>query len=438
MANARVSRTCFGKCLAPAMGAALASALLLILTAATAAEAQTYTVLHNFTGGTDGATPASTLTLDRAGNLYGTTYAGGTGYGGVFKLKKAGSGWTFGSLYNFAGGSDASYPVLSPLVFGPNGTLYGVTYYGGGSGCEAEGGYGCGTVFNLHPRPNICPSISCPWEETVLYRFTGGADGANAMGPLVFDSAGNIYGTARQGGVSGCAGDGCGTVYELTQSGNNWTQSVLLSFPGQYEEGIPDSGVIFDASGNLYGTTQSCYTYLGGNVNGEAFELTPSGSGWTYSGIFTFGYPSGSSGYCPEAGLIFDPSGNLYTAAVRLGGVVDELSLSGGNWTLSNYYPLDPSNSGTCGPWSSLAMDTAGNLYGTTYCDGANGLGSVFKVNLTDGSYTDLHDFGGSDGEYPYGGVALDSEGNLYGTANEGGAGSSCTGGCGVVWEITP
>jgi uncharacterized repeat protein (TIGR03803 family) len=392
-------------------------------------HAQAYSVVHNFTGGTDGSTPLSGLTLDRAGNLYGNTSTGALGYGGVFKLKKVGSNFTFSSLYNFAGGNDGALPNLAPVVFGPNDTLYGTTYNGGGSGCS---GNGCGIVFNLQPPPTFCRSIDCPWTEKVLYRFTGGADGGNASGALVFDSSGNIYGTARQGGDSGCAGNGCGTVYKLTHSGSNWTQNVIYSFTGGSDQGLPDSGVIFDSSGNIYGTNQGCY----GN-SGTAFELTPQGSGWTYNLLYTFGSDGGN---CPLAGLIFDDAGNLYTATVIYSGKANELSFSGGSWTITNSYTFGQNNGDTCGPYGSLVTDGAGNFYGTTYCDGANGLGSVFKLTLTGGgfTYTDLHDFAGSDGANPESSVVIDSSGNLYGTASMGGTGTACTGGCGVVWEITP
>ena len=394
------------------------------------AQTQSYEVLHNFTGAADGGNPFTGLTMDKGGSLYGTTapsFAGGTGYGGVFRLKRVGSGWVFSPLYSFAGGSDGAEPV-SPVEFGPDGTLYGTTNQGAEGGCY--GGKGCGTVFRLQPAATACKTALCPWSETVLYRFTGGGDGGNPNGPLVFDQSGDIYGTARRGGQGVCEGYGCGTVYELTHSGNNWTQSVLYSFTGGSDEGLPDSGVIFDPSGNLYGTTQGCV-----GDNGTAFELTPAGLGWDYSTIFTFG---GSAGYCPVAGLILDSMGNLY-GATALSAAAFELTFSNGNWILSRFLSLG-SGGGDCGPQDALVMDSTGNLYGTTYCGGANGLGSVFKLTPSSGgwTYTDLHDFGGSDGAYPSCSLVLDSSGNLYGTASQGGTGSACTGGCGVIFEITP
>ncbi len=411
----------------------LAIALLATLVAAPALQAQTYTVLHNFTGGGDGANPSTGLTMDRSGNLYGTTYAGGSSHsGGVFKLKHQGSSYLFSSLYNFAGGSDGAAPY-GRLVIGPNGSLYGTTYQGADSGCA--NGNGCGTVFNLRPPATFCPSISCAWGETVLYRFTGGSDGGNPKGPLVFDSTGNnIYATTRGGGTAGCAGTGCGVVYKLTKSGNNWIQSVVYSFSGgSNDQGLPDSGLIFDPAGNLYGTTQGCYSTFSGTV----FELSPAGSGWTYSTLVVL---NGGFGQCPVAGLVRDQSGNLYGATAIDGGSVFEGTLSGSSWTFSLIKTLSGPNGTACGPFEALVMDSAGNLYGTGYCNGANSLGSVFKLTFSNGSwtYTDLHDFSGPDGAMPQSNLVIDSAGNLYGTASIGGTGTACTGGCGVAFKITP
>ena len=412
-------------------GLALVAGFGLTVVATPAAQAQTYKVIHNFTGGGDGGDPSAGLTIDRAGNLYGTNSVGGTGYGNVFKLQRAGSNWTLNSLYNFAGSNDGAGPNLAPVVFGPDGSLYGTTYKAAEGVCG--GGNGCGTVFKLQPPLKACKSALCPWQETVLYRFTGGSDGGNPEGPLVFDHTGNLYGTARAGGTSGCVGAGCGTVYKLTKSGSNWTQSVLYTFTGgSGDQGLPDSGVIFDPSGNLYGTAQGCYSGFYGTV----FQLTPAGSGWTYATIFNF--PGGIGG-CPVAGLVLDQSGELYGALALDSGAVFDATFSG-SWAFHLAYTLSGPAGQACGPFGALVMDSAGNLYGTTACDGANDLGSVFKLTPSSGTwtYTDLHDFNGSDGSNPYSNLVFDSSGNLYGTASTGGTGSACAGGCGVVFEITP
>ena len=176
--------------------AVLAIVFVLTVVAIPAAQAQTFTVLHNFTGGQDGANPWAGLTMDKAGNLYGTTYGGGAGYGTVYELKHKGQGWVFGPLHSFAGGSDdGAYPWYGALVFGPDGSLYGTTLAGGGgSNCD---GVGCGTVFNLKPSSIACKTTLCPWTENVLYRFDY-YDGAYPSGELAFDQAGNLYGTTAR------------------------------------------------------------------------------------------------------------------------------------------------------------------------------------------------------------------------------------------------
>lgn len=186
-------------------------------------QTQTFTVLHNFSGGTDGANPYAGITIDRAGDLQGTASGGGLGYGTVFKLKYSQSGYTFGLLHSFSGGSDGAYPY-NGVVIGSDGSLYGSTFLQGGSGCD---GAGCGTVFNLRPPATICKAILCPWVETGLYNFTGGNDGS---GPtqgtnLIFDQMGNIYGTTLSGGAYDQ-----GTVYKLTRSGGGWVESVIHQF----------------------------------------------------------------------------------------------------------------------------------------------------------------------------------------------------------------
>jgi len=421
----------------PAATAALAITFMLIAVATQSAQAQTLTVLHNFTGGQDGGSPNSGLTL-KGENLYGSTpLYGGFGYGAVYQLKHKISNWIFNPIYSFAGFSDGAHPAAR-MIFGPNGTLYGTTTYGGGSGCS---GYGCGTVFNLNPKPTACSAVLCYWNETVLYSFAGPPDGSGpGLGDLIFDQAGNIYGATMNGGSNGM-----GAVYELKPKGSGWTESVLYSFSGS-DGAYPANGMIFDNAGNLYSTT------IGGGVynRGTVFELTPSGSGWTEKVLHSF--QNSHDGANPYAGLIFDQSGNLYGATSNGsnsggppgGGTVFELTPGeNGNWTYTLIYSFNNFiGEYQCGPSSTLAMDGAGNLYGTTVCDGVNGGGNVWELTPSGGSwtYTSLHDFtGGSDGENPVCNVVFDSSGNLYGTTLNGGNLSDCGGsGCGVVWEITP
>ena len=427
MKGKKQSRSLIFRTSSRATTAALAIAIVFALTAVAtqAAQAQTLKILHAFTGGEDGASPFAGVTLDKAGNLYGTAYSGGAGYGTVYQLKYKNSNWTFNPLFSFNGSDGAR--LEARVIFGPNGTLFGTTY----------GNPVLGTVFNLRPFPSVCKTVLCPWMETVLFNFGGGDGSYPAYGDLLFDQPGNIYGTTSAGG------NGYGLVYELTPPGSWNTESVLYAFSGN-DGAYPQNGVIFDNAGNLYGTTEE-----GGLDNdGVVFELMPVRGGWTACTLYNF--RNGNDGRYPTAGLIFDQSGNLYGATSDGGsgggGTVFELTPSGNcTWTLKTLYSFTGSGGGGqyCGPWGTLVMDGAGNLYGTTQCDGVHNAGSVFKLTPSGGSwtYTSLHDFaGGSDGESPFCTVVFDVNGNLYGTAIFGGD-RDCIGagaGCGIVWEITP
>jgi len=159
------------------------------IVAVTTAQAQTFNVIYNFNDNAIGSEPNAGVTLDAHGNVYGTNMFYGAGYGTVYKLSNRSGNWVVSVLYTFTGGMDGAFPA-SRVVIGPDGSLYGTTSEGGGNGCQS---HGCGTVFKLSPSPNICRAISCPWEETVLYRFTGGPDGAAPEnGDIIFDSAGSI------------------------------------------------------------------------------------------------------------------------------------------------------------------------------------------------------------------------------------------------------
>ncbi len=410
-----------------ALAWAFLTAPLLALALTQPAESQTFQVIYNFTQH-GGANPVAGLTVDRGGSLYGTTaWGGATDNGTVFELKHMGSGFVFKTLYSFARGSDGGFP-LARVTIGPNGSLYGTTYVGG-IGDD-------GTVFNVKPPAKSCANILCPWNETVLYRFTGGDDGRNPWAGVTFDQSGNLYGAAVNGG-----GPGYGVVYELIPSNGNWTQRTLYTFTGGDDGANPLAGVIFDGAGNLYGATQA--GGLGGGFgNGVVYQLTPSGSGWTQHTLYEF--QDGSDGSEPQADLIMDGAGNLYgntPGGMNNGGTVFELATSGGGWTFNLLYDLN----GSLGPQDVLVRDNAGNLYGVTEADGLYGEGSVFKLTPTDNgwTYTDLHDFtGGSDGGFPASSLVSDSNGNLYGTTYEGGGNHNCPSGgdqgCGVIYEITP
>ncbi len=402
--------------------------------------AQNYQVIFNFTGA-NGEYP-SNLTADASGNLYGVTQAGGSSNGGtVFKLSRSGSGWTLTTLYDFKGGNDG-YDPMARVVFGPGGVLYGTTFFGGGGPCNLNGlGIGCGTVFKLQPPVTPCHSQPCEWNETVLYRFQGSSDGAYPYDEPIFDQSGNVYGTTVAGGqengtcLSGSEDVGCGTVYELTPSNGGWKESQLYTFAGTPDGFWPYSALAFDKDGNLYGTTRS-----GGSDNqGTVFELSPSGGSWTENEIYQFtGMSDGSQ---PYSAVVFDKGGNLYGAntsdAFGPGGVVFQLTPSGGTWTELTLYTFNSNFGVNFGPFANITLDSSLNIYGATYGSGLGcmmeGCGTVFELARSGAGWSDvlLYDFpGGNNGEFPQSNAALDAKGNLYGTTTTGGTDNE-----GVVFE---
>jgi uncharacterized repeat protein (TIGR03803 family) len=360
-------------------------------------------------------------------------------------LMLAGSAWSANTgklLHDFAGTPDGGYPQ-SDLIFDSQGNIFGTTYSGGtGGGCFG----GCGTVFEL------TPDAGGRYTERVIYSFQGSpVDGQNPQAPLIFDSAGNLYGTTVSGGI---AFGGSGTVFELSPGKNGtWTETVLHSFTGNQDGGNPQGGLIFDKKGNLYGTAAGGGTGVGcaGGILGcgVVFELTPSDGGWEETVLHDF-TNNHSDGWNPEAGLISDAEGNLYSTTYyggsepMGGGTVFKLASTSDGWQESVLYSFACEADG-CSPYSNLALDPAGNLYGATVGGGAaDGFGVVFKLTPgSDGSYTQsvIHTFGsGNDGRYAYGNPILDSAGNLYGTTDLGGGGTNtaCSNGCGTVYKLTP
>jgi len=386
----------------------------LITTLALVVHAQTFSVVHSFTGGAGGSDPEAGVTI-RGNALYGTT--GGSDCGTVYQLTHSGSNWSFSTL--------AALPhncyLIARVVFGPDGHLYGTS--------EVGGTYGYGSVFKLTPQVGPCRDAACYWTVNDLHDFGSGTDGTKPYrGDLIWDQQGNIYGTTLDGGAAGY-----GTVYELTPSGNGYSESVLHNFPGP--DGVfLGSGVIFDKKGNLFGAA-----YQGGtNDGGIIFELTyVPGAGWTEQTLYKF--QIASDGANPLGGLIFDAAGNLYGTTSQGGsgggGTVFELSPSGETWTYKVLHSLTVGQQ-YYGSWATLSMDGAGNLYGTTVTGGVYGRGNVFKLSNTANGwvYTSLHDFtGDTDGWSPYSNVTIDIDGTLYGTTAGGG-----DKGRGTVWMIKP
>ncbi len=376
------------------------------------AQAQTFTVLHEFTGGEDGGNPLGGVILDSSGNLYGTTLVGGAfGYGTLFKLDPTGKETV---LQTFMG-SNGLWPN-SRLLRDSAGNLYGTTYDGGTS----EGGacvHGCGTVFKIDPTG----------KETILHAFTGKADGSNPDGPPIRDAAGNLYGTTPLGGsFSGSCFGGCGVIFKLNNAG---TETVLYTFTGPDGEG-PDN-LLRDAAGNLYGTTSSG----GASGRGTIFKLDPAGKE-----TVLYSFTANTDGGYPD-NLIRDRAGNFYGTASLGGdlscqspygcGVVFKLTSSGKFTVLYSFTGADA----VFTPAGSLVKDATGNLYGTTV--GASG--AVFKLNPSR-KLTVLHNFTGG-GVDPIGGIIIDQQGNFYGTTASGGKGNCHyinAIGCGGIFKLTP
>jgi uncharacterized repeat protein (TIGR03803 family) len=365
----------------------------------------TFATLYSFRGGNDGSGPISAPIGDPDGNLYGTTIFGGThGLGVVFELAPDG---TETVLHAFKGGKDGAYP-RAKLTRRKDGTLYGTTTRGGGGGCGSDG---CGTVFSIAPDGT----------ETVLYAFTGSpGDGANPFWGVIQDSAGNLYGTTSSGADGGCQADtGCGVLFKLTPGGN---EKPLYTFQGSSDGGNPNSNLIRDESGNLFGAALS-----GGNKgdDGAIFKFNP-GSGEIVLQKFS------SKAFSP-AGLSMDRAGNLYT------------TLQGGLLGHGAVFRLAPDGSGGLvysfrggrdgdAALSGVIVDAAQNLYGTTLFGGGkdcggSGCGVVFRI-APNGTETILHSFKGSDGAVPAG-LLRNRKGSLYGTTFEGGAN-----GFGTVYKI--
>jgi uncharacterized repeat protein (TIGR03803 family) len=345
-------------------------------------------------------------------------------------------------LHNFGSGMDGTLPT-GGLIMDAAGDLYGTT---------AQGGvYGFGTVFEMSPREGGS------WTEKTLHNFgLYPTDGKSPVGGLIFDAAGNLYGTTGGGGDKSCNGSGyCGTVFELMPNGSGgWTEKVIHNF-GSDGDGVFPIGLILDASGNLFGVTGyggdfPCYIDYDNRGCGTAFIMTPNGSGgWTEKKLHNFG--SGEDGVYPWSQLSFDAAGNLYGTTIEGGvyggGTVFEMTpRENGSWTEKVLHNFGITHTDGTVPAGSLIFDTAGNLYGMTnyggdYIDNYpcyyQGCGTVFQLTPKEGGgWTErkLHSFGrGIDGTHPNARLIFDAAGDLYGTTEEGGSE-----GKGAVFEMTP
>ncbi len=410
----------------------------LIILASTCSLAQQYKVLYSFGAvSADGAGSIAGLLQDSAGNLYGTTYSGGTYLKGtVFELSPNGSGgWTETILYSFCANYsnfvclDGSEPGAA-LIIDSAGNLYGTTEAGG----STNAGGSAGVAFELSPPSQQGGA----WKETVLYKFCSNnvnnlcLDGYRPVASLVFDKTGNLYGTTVEGGT-----ENGGTAFELSHSQSGWIETVLYNFCSNLQgsnclDGIyPESSLLFDAAGNLYGTA----TQDGLHSGGLLFKLSFGANAWTETVLANF---TKAGGTFPSTGVTADAQGNLY-GPLSAGGVHSDGALYQWNHSTGKLLELPFNGANGQDPLGAILIDNRGRgFFGTTLQGGNTGgtAGVIYRVS-TKGALSTLYKFCAqtncTDGQSPYGNLVEDSQGNFYGTASAGG-----TYGGGVVYEITP
>jgi len=397
-----------------------------------------YRALYRFLGSPDGSQPYAGLSWDAAGNLYGTTYRGGT-EGTVFRLTPGSKGqWTESILFDFSNPAVSGGFPIAGVTLDTAGNVYGTANPGAGNN---------GVVYEL------TPSSSGFWNVDALHTFSGYEDGGQPWAAPIFDKAGNLYGTTTLGPI-----DQDGMVYQLTPSNGAWQENIFYGF-GSKKDGVdPTADLVFDKAGNLYGTTMEGGERCGQIGCGTVFKMTNANGQWTKTTIYAF--QGGTDGEYPTtSALVFDKHGNLYgTTAVGGTGPCDIESTPGcgtvfkltpgakGEWKKTLIYSPDGSAGG--GLFGGVVFDKAGNLYGTTTFYGIAsqnclaGCGSVFKLTPgTEGQWTatTLYEFRGTtDGGEPFGRLLLDKAGNIFGTTEYGGSSTSPCNifGCGVVFEI--
>jgi uncharacterized repeat protein (TIGR03803 family) len=385
-------------------------------------------ILYNFQDGNDGGGPQGGLIFDAAGNLYGATGFGGTqDEGTVFELEHSSNGsWVEKTLHSISTGGAFSLNQ-SGVVFDSNGNLY----------AARSGGDNPGAIFELSPISNG------QWKETIIHSFSWSGGGGNTpVGPLTVDQSGNVFGVANEGG-DGCSNPGCGVVFELSPiSGGKWKETVIHTFVGGNDGKYPSGGLIFDNAGNLYGTTAEggagCFAC------GTVFELSPAGNGhWKETILYAF--TGGSDAEYPEYPLTFDRAGNLYGAAYGGGGLgfcdyggcgtVFELTPTGsGQWSESVLWRFNNSVDGY-EPSGPVLVNTEGQVFGELYYGhdvGQHGL--IFSLSNPGGEWalSTVSGFTYGDGFDSYTSLLAGSKGNLFGTTAYGGAA-----GLGAVIEMT-
>jgi len=377
-----------------------------------------FRVIHDFSGGADGRYQYGGVNIDQAGNLYGSDCdsdeCGGINF---YKLSRSGQNWTTSTLYHGVGN-------LTAPTIGPDGSLYGSSF-------------SYDDVYSLRPSPSACLTGSCPWMRTEIYSFPG----AQPTGFVTFDQAGNLYGTTRLGGGGSCDNgySGCGSVYKLTPSNGGWMERDLYAWTGTRNT-VEPIALLVGIDGNLYGRTNAGGAYGDGSV----YQLVPSGGGWVQNVLYSFPYPQDlPEGWDPPAfSLIQDSAGNLYGPAAEGGsgfphGIIFMLSPNNGTWTFS----IIRHNNSSGDLFNNLAMDAAGNLYGT------GGLGVQFGCGFSSWCYSYIYRLMHSSDGWQFstpiyfsgqlfdaaGQVSLDGNGSLYGTTIVCGRY-----GYGTVWQYSP
>jgi len=387
-------------------------------------------IIHTFKDVAKGVRPAAALVADSAGNYYGTVYTGDVGgNGGVFELSPPASGqkaWGVKMLHKFDKAPGGQYPTNAPLTLDASGNIYGTTPQGSKNDA--------GVAFEL-----IKPTSGNAWKEKVLVHFNGTFKGGTPYGGLVFGPGGNLYGTTGYGGTGGA-----GTVFMLSPDAtqkSGWAETILYSFTNGTDGGYPYCVPVFDAAGNLYGTTLN-----GGNTaNGVVFELSPptNGTAWTETVIHSF--DTAADGISPRIGLNFDEAGNLYGTTENGGtydwGIAYELSppsSPGGAWTESILHDFDFGTDGGNPSYSSILF-YKGSIYGTTAQGGTSKAGIVWELTPPSGGGTPwtetiVHTFTGApDGNEPEAGLTLGPNGTLLGTTFEGGTSTNY----GTIFQLT-
>src|SRR5437899_840401 len=377
--------------------------------------ASTINVIYSFAGDQDGEYTDTDLIIDGAGNLYGTSVLGGAfGSGTVFQLTPSDNGWVHTVLYSFTSGADGGEPYKG-VTLDTQGNLYGTAVTGGTGSCEG----GCGVAYKLTNG-----------QQTVIHAFTGGNDGSGPGARLTIDDQGNLYGMAPTGGANGL-----GTIYQIHPDGNSWTLNVLHTFTGGSDGASGSAGQMLLRGGLLYGAATAGGIY----GKGTAFELKPTQSGeWIFKTIYSFrGQPD--AGF-PYGGLLFDASGHLYgttyyDGAYNLGAVYELFPQSTGEWNERVLYSFQGGSDGQ-NSISNLVFDVAGNLYGTT-SEGGLGSGVIFGLTPTANARwreNVPHQFQGPpDAAFAYNGMVADGSGNFYGATVHGGVDGE-----GAIYKFTP